>query len=325
VVNVNNSVTASCVNVALPQTPSLNKAFNPTTINAGGTTTLTFTITNPATSNPAQTVGFTDTLPSGLRIAAVPGVVNNCTGGTITAIGGSNSISVSSIMVGASTSVPTTCTVSVNVTNVSAQLNGSCGNNPAAFTNASGNISGLSNLTNAVTQSCVVVNGNTFSISKVASASALSPNSALNYTITVTNNGPSAADGSILTDPAVAGFSASAISCTNASNGAVCPLAANVTLANLQGAGIVLPTFPGSSAITFLLSGTFTQTSGSVVNTATVNSAPAAPPQSQSASATVTAQVAAPANIPTVSEQALLLLMLLLAVVGATYLRRARR
>jgi hypothetical protein len=101
---------------------------------------------------------------------------------------------------------------------------------------------------------------------------------------------------------------------------------ANVTLANLQGAGIVLPTFPANSTITFQLSGTFTQTNGSVTNTATVTSGPQAPVQTQSSSATVSVQSAAPpSNIPTTSEQALLALMLLLAVAGATYLRRVRR
>ena len=127
-------------------------------------------------------------------------------------------------------------------------------------------------------------------------------------------------------DPAVSGFVASAISCTGATNNAACPAPANVTLVNLQGAGIVLPTFPASSTITFQLSGTFTQSSGSVVNTATVTNPASVPVQTQSSAATVSAQSAAPpANIPTTSEQALLALMLLLAVAGATYLRRVRR
>ena len=46
---------------------SLNKAFAPTTIDVGGTSTLTFTITNGA-GNPAQSgINFTDTLPGERR------------------------------------------------------------------------------------------------------------------------------------------------------------------------------------------------------------------------------------------------------------------
>jgi uncharacterized repeat protein (TIGR01451 family) len=245
----------------------------------------------------------------------------------VTAGAGGSAITVVGKTVPASAAAASTCTVTVDVTNAGGQLNANCTNNPAAFTNASGNIGGLSNLTNAVSPSCMVVNGNTFSISKVPSANTLLPNSALSYTITVTNNGPSAADGSILKDPAVAGFAASAINCINATNGAVCPAPADVTLINLQGAGIVLPAFPANGTITFVLSGMFTQQNGSVVNTATVASPPGVPLQMQSASATVTVEIpfVPPEDIPTISEQALVALMLLLAISGVTYLRRARR
>jgi len=52
--------------------PSLSKAFAPTTIATGGTSTLTFTLTNGA-GNPAQTgIGFTDNLPGNVRVAATP-------------------------------------------------------------------------------------------------------------------------------------------------------------------------------------------------------------------------------------------------------------
>jgi len=204
-------------------------------------------------------------------------------------------------------------------------LNASCTGNPAAFTNATGNIGGLSNLTNAVTASCLVVNGFSFTISKTASAGSLPPGSPVTYTINVTNNGPSAASGSLLTDPAIPGFVASSIACTNATNGAACPSVATVTLGNLQGAGIALTTFPASSTITFQLGGTLTQPVGSVVNTATITTPAGVPLQTQSSSATVTVVIPTAANIPTMSEYALLVLMLLLAGGGAIYARRVAR
>src|SRR4029079_13132978 len=90
-INIINSVTDSCVTVN-PKTPGLIKSFSPTSLLSGGTTTLTFTVTNPAVSNPAQTVSFTDTLPSKLQVAAIPNVGGTCTGGTVTAAAGSGPI-----------------------------------------------------------------------------------------------------------------------------------------------------------------------------------------------------------------------------------------
>ena len=144
------------------QQATLNKAFNPTTISDGGTSVLTFTVTNPATNNPPQTVGFTDTLPTGLKLAATPVVSNGC-GGSLTAVAGSNTIALSGGTVLASTAVVKTCTVMVNVTNASGQFNPSCANFPPAFTNQGlanappNNISALSNLTDAVVRSCLTV------------------------------------------------------------------------------------------------------------------------------------------------------------------------
>lgn len=70
--------------------PVLSKAFDPTTISVGQTATLTFTITN-STGNPAQSgIAFTDTLPSGLTLAASP--TTTC-GGTVSGTTGGNTIS----------------------------------------------------------------------------------------------------------------------------------------------------------------------------------------------------------------------------------------
>jgi uncharacterized repeat protein (TIGR01451 family) len=158
--NLIDAVTRSCVIVNAK--PSLNKAFSPTTFTQGGTSTLTFTMTNPAANNGAQAVSFTDTLPSGLKIAATPNVLQTCTGGSITANAGATTIAVSSVTVPGSTGVASTCTVKVDVTNQTAQFNSGCASFPVAFTNQGAanppsNISGLSNLTDAVTRTCVTV------------------------------------------------------------------------------------------------------------------------------------------------------------------------
>ena len=78
----------------------------------------------------------------------------------------------------------------------------------------------------------------------------------VSYTLVVNNQGPSAANGILVQDPAVANFSAATVACTTASGGAVCPNAAATTVAALQGAGIAIPTLPNGGAVTLLVSGT---------------------------------------------------------------------
>lgn len=135
---------------------SLSKKVFPNTIPDGGTATYTFTINNTQSGSVALSgLSFTDTLPNGLKVASTPNVVvTGLTGGTTTATAGGTSVAASGYSIAANT----TATITVNVTNVSGQLNASCGSNPAAFTNSSANISGLSsNLTNIVGNICLMV------------------------------------------------------------------------------------------------------------------------------------------------------------------------
>jgi uncharacterized repeat protein (TIGR01451 family) len=72
-----------------------------------------------------------------------------------------------------------------------------------------------------------------------------------NYVVTLTNNGPAAADGSVMTDVVGAGLtcpSANVVACTVLSGGAVCP-AGPFTMANLTGAGITIATLPATGSV----------------------------------------------------------------------------
>jgi uncharacterized repeat protein (TIGR01451 family) len=317
--NLNNGVQPSCVTIT-PLMPTLTKSFSPTTINLGGTTVLTFTISNPPTNNPAQVVSFTDTLPSGLRVAATPGIASTCTGGTVVAAAGGSSIAVTGVTVGASTTSPGTCTIAVNVTNAPGQANPSCSPNAPNFTNTSTSVSGLSNLNNGVQPSCVVVNTFSFTITKSPSATTVTPGTPLSFTIVITNNGPSAADGSVITDPAIANYSVSAVTCVGTTGGATCP--APLTVAALQGSGMTVPTFPANGTITLRIDGSTALTAGSLTNTVTV-SPPAGIPgvASASASATVAAVVGV---IPTLDPAVLIVLLLVVGLAGGFAARRAR-
>ena len=155
------------LSVDLPEPASLNKSITPSSIISGQTATYSFTVANTTTGATAQSgIGFTDNLPSGLRIAATPNVtITGGSGASVTAAPGGTAISVS----GLSLATGATAIISVNVTNVPGQVNASCGDNPAAFTNSSANITvtGLcSNLNNLVGNVClVVVPPSVFSIS----------------------------------------------------------------------------------------------------------------------------------------------------------------
>jgi uncharacterized repeat protein (TIGR01451 family) len=101
--------------------PTLTKSFADSQIDLFfGTTALSFTLTNPNTI-PLTGLAFTDTLPSGLVVSTPNGLTGSCGGGTITAIPGSNSISLS----GATLAAGSSCTFSVNVTGsaIGAQTN----------------------------------------------------------------------------------------------------------------------------------------------------------------------------------------------------------
>lgn len=134
----------------------LTKAINPQAILPGAATTCTFTIANnqPGAIN-LNNIGFTDNLPSGLIIANPASVVVNDTTATVTAVPGTDIITVSGISLAAGQ----TATISVGLTNVPGQLNLSCDANPAAFTNGFKNISGVApNLVNNVSDQCLVIN-----------------------------------------------------------------------------------------------------------------------------------------------------------------------
>ena len=68
--------------VTAPIPPTVSKAFNQSTINAGGISTVTITLSN-ADSADAIGANLTDALPSGVTVASIPGASNTC-GGTFT-------------------------------------------------------------------------------------------------------------------------------------------------------------------------------------------------------------------------------------------------
>jgi uncharacterized repeat protein (TIGR01451 family) len=106
----NGSPASATLTIAPPVTVS--KAFSPSTIAQGGTSTLTVTIANTAAHAVALTgLGLTDALPVGVTIAATPAGVTAC-GGSITATAGASSFGIAAGALAAGA----TCTFSASVT-----------------------------------------------------------------------------------------------------------------------------------------------------------------------------------------------------------------
>ena len=122
--------------------PVISKAFGAANLSLNGTTSLTFTITNPAANTVGLTgVAFSDNLPAGLVVATPNGLTNSC-GGTTTAVAGSGSVS----LTGGSIATSSNCTVTVgvrgtalgnliNTTGAVSSTNGGTGNTATASVN----------------------------------------------------------------------------------------------------------------------------------------------------------------------------------------------
>ncbi|MRR31931.1 DUF11 domain-containing protein, partial [bacterium] len=243
--------------------PTVSKSFNPTTIVAGASTVLSLTLGNPAT-NPGTltTVQVDDTFPSGLALANTTFTFTPSECGTLTQPAGEGSVhfSASSISAGGA------CRVEINVTSSTA---GEITNTTTAPT-ANGPVAMSGE---AASAPLTVTSLLDLSITITVNPTSVKTNGTVSYTLTVTNAGPSAADGAILKDPVVSGISLSAVACdplTGALGGAVCPAIGN-TVSDLQGdRGIIIPTFPSGGSLVFTLTAQITATGGTVNNPATI-------------------------------------------------------
>jgi uncharacterized repeat protein (TIGR01451 family) len=154
--------------------PTISKAFNPTSIALNGTSTLTFTITNPGANTTAENgIAFSDTLTNGLKVAAVPAVSNTC-GGAVTATAASTSISLSG---GSITTPGTTCTISVNVT----------GTQPGSVPNTTGTVSSTNGGTGTTSNTPTLTVVGPPTISKGFSVGTIPVNGTATLTFTISN------------------------------------------------------------------------------------------------------------------------------------------
>ena len=108
--DTNNVAVAVCgVPPVTPIPPTLGKAFSPATIDAGGVSILTITLSNADATAASLTAPLIDTLPSGVVIAATPNAGTTC-GGAVTV--GSSTVN----LTGGSIPANGSCTLTADVT-----------------------------------------------------------------------------------------------------------------------------------------------------------------------------------------------------------------
>ena len=167
--------------------PSIAKAFSPNVIGVGGTSTLNFTISNPNTGGSSTLTGiaFTDTLPVNIVVATPNGAVGSCNGGTLTAVAGSGSIS----LTGGSIPGGSSCVVSVNVTS---SVTGSYANTTGNVTSANG---GTGNTATAI----LTVQAANLSITKTHQGTFQRGQTGANWIITVSDSASAGPTGGTVT------------------------------------------------------------------------------------------------------------------------------
>ena len=248
---------------------AITKTDGVTSVSPGATTIYTIVVTNagPATADGAI---FTDPAVANLNVTSV--TCGSPSGGAACPTAPNTTIG---LMQGAGIVVPNlpaggSVTFSVNAT-VAGSAFGSITNTanvvaPAGITDPNLSNNSASD-TNTVTTSLVA----DLAITKTDGVTSVSPGATTIYTIVVANTGPSAANGAIFTDAAVANLSVTSVTCGSPSGGAVCPTVPNTTIALMQGAGIVIPTLPTGGSVTFMVNTTVAgNATGSITNTANI-------------------------------------------------------
>ena len=280
--------------------PTFAKAFAPTSVLAGGVTTLTFTVDNTASAVAADNLAFVDNFPAALLVATPANISSTC-GGTPTAVAGST------VLTGGSVAAGATCTVSVDVTSSVVGMHANLTEN---LTSTSGN-SGTAGATLTVGETADI------SISKTDGVTSAVIGGTVTYTIVVSNAGPS-------TDPAVTVSDTLPVDLTCTYTSVATGGATGNTVA---GSGDIADTvsMPAGSSVTYTAGCDIADNaSGTLSNTAAASgSLPDPVPGDNSATDDDTALRAEPVvEVPTSDAVGLAILMTALGLLGLAWIRR---
>ena len=297
-----------------PAAPTITKSFAPTSINAGGVSTLTVTLNNANAAVATLTASLTDNLPAGVVIAAAPNAATTCGGaGAPVALAGGSSVT---LPAGRSIPANGSCTLTVDVTAAAA---GSYLNTipVGALVTSNGNNAASASATLAV----VVPGAVPPTVAKAFTPGSITAGAVSTLTITLNNaNATIATLNAALVDTLPAQVLIAAVpNASTTCGGAGAPVAV------AGGSTVTLPagrTIPANGSCTLSVNVT-SAVVGAYINTIPIgalvtsngNNAVAA-----NATLTVTALAAIP--IPTMSEWAMIMLAGMMAIAGFAALRR---
>ena len=184
--------------------PTISIGFSPSTIQVDFSTTLTFTINNPNGASSLSGIAFTDSLPSNLFVLSPNnGLTGSCGSGTIAAVAGSQSISLS----GGTLAAAGSCVFSVNVT---ATATGTINDTTGNISSNEGGTGGTSNTVSLTVTAAGAIP--TVAVGTPAGAPPQAGGATQTFTITVAND--QAGD-----TPSVTSFTLNGAACTTATCG----------------------------------------------------------------------------------------------------------
>jgi uncharacterized repeat protein (TIGR01451 family) len=250
-----NTATANLSVTAGTVPPTISKAFGAATVPLNGSSSLTFTITNPNGAVPLTGLGFTDALPSGLVVSTPNGLSGSCGAGTITAVAAGSAVSLAGGTLAASAS----CNFSVNVTGTTAGVKNNTTGAISSTESGAGSTSNTATLTVLSPPSIAKAFG--------APSIALGANTTLTFMIT-NANATAALNGVAMTDTLPSGVVVSTPNgMTGSCGGGTITAAAGAGTINLA-AGTVAASITCIFAInvTATLRGTHVNTTGTVTS-----------------------------------------------------------
>ncbi|GAB3578108.1 hypothetical protein GCM10027406_13760 [Leifsonia lichenia] len=234
----------------LDATPRIDTSFPPRPVQIGGTTTLTFTVTNTSELAKKEGWSFIDALPPGMKVSNTPNIGGTCPA-SVTAVPGSNQLSVED---GVLAHEDVSCTITVDVTAV-----------PGVYQNCAANVTSVVGLDFEASE-CAAVTFEVpvaLSVAKSVDKAVYVPGQPLTWTVDVSNAGPSTADGARVVDVLPAAAKAFGWTCAP-SSGASC---------TAKGTGSIndTVTIPAGGSLRYTITGTLpANAAGTLTNTATV-------------------------------------------------------
>lgn len=245
------SFTVDCDDVAVSKTNGQAE------YRRGQAMSYTVVASNPG-ANPVANAVFTD--PAVANFTAVSVTCGSATGGASCPTAANTTVALmqgSGIVI---PSLPATGSVTFTITGTTAAAaTGDLANTATLALPANRTESNPANNTSTDTDTLATAE---VSMSKtLAAAGAIVPGSVVNFSLLVANHGPSVADGTTISDPAVAGLDCTAIASCAATGGALCPATDATALAALKTpAGLAIPALPSGGTVTLGLACTVTAT-----------------------------------------------------------------